>query len=675
MTKPTDAQSAYLAQIDTPASYLLAKRMERFKTNSVLGYRTAGSRAEFLTGEMLFEEMRAIGLSDLHKDPFVVDGWEFKRARMQFTDEEGGEHYCELGGYQTDFDTRGWRRFTVIDAGRCTEAELQSLDVTGKLVLADINQRDDWWISYPVYQAHLHGAAAVIAVQQNGYGEIDSTALNAQNICGPANAPAFSISRRDARTLRAQMEEGETTVLFDAKSTVTPNQTSYNITGTIPGENPDSMILVSAHYDSYFSGFQDDNAAVALMLGIARALVQSKIKPRRTLVFCAMAAEEWGVSDSKYDWSSGAFNQIYRVHPEWVGRVIADLNFELPAYAHDTQDVIRCVYEYSSFVQGFAQGFRDIGHIYPDGVSVTSPVLTWSDDFSLAIAGVPSLVNDFAGGSFMETHYHSQFDNDDAYDEEIYHFHHQLYGCLLLAFDHCLLPPLNFIPRLDALGESLDDAFAEPEQVVALQRAVKRATSAARHCYARVEALNQRYRSLSPRSDEAKAFPPASRSLERELLSAFRFCEDAFVRLTWHDEVIFPHQYAQRNLTLLTRAEEALSMGDLSGTLEALGAIDVNHYARFFSREVCRHFSEYALHQPAERLMWGAGRLLGHCDLFDAVRALEQNRADRQKVLQSISQSQETQRLLLSQAIEQETKDCLTLATLLERLEQNRAFQ
>lgn len=32
------------------------------------------------------------------------------------------------------------------------------------------------------------------------------------------------------------------------------------------------MILVSAHYDSYFSGFQDDNAAVALMLGIARAL-------------------------------------------------------------------------------------------------------------------------------------------------------------------------------------------------------------------------------------------------------------------------------------------------------------------------------------------------------------------------------------------------------------------
>ena len=48
---------------------------------------------------------------------------------------------------------------------------------------------------------------------------------------------------------------------------------------------------------------------------------------------------------------------------------------------------------------------------------MTAPIETWSDDFSMAIAGIPSMVNDFTGGSFMETHYHSQFDNDDYYDE------------------------------------------------------------------------------------------------------------------------------------------------------------------------------------------------------------------------------------------------------------------
>ena len=50
-------------------------------------------------------------------------------------------------------------------AGRGTLQDYEGMDVTGKLVLVDINQRDEWWINYPVYQAHLKGAAAVIAAQ------------------------------------------------------------------------------------------------------------------------------------------------------------------------------------------------------------------------------------------------------------------------------------------------------------------------------------------------------------------------------------------------------------------------------------------------------------------------------------------------------------------------------
>ena len=148
--------------------------------------------------------------------------------------------------------------------------------------------------------------------------------------------------------------------------------------------------------------------------------------------------------------------------------------------------------------------------------------------------------------------------------------------------------------------------------------AAGKALRAAGRCRDRVGALNRHFASLPPRDAEAARLWADSRPLERELLAAFRFCEDAFVRLTWHDEVIFPHQYAQRNLTLLARAAEALTLGDQRGALEALAGIDANHYARFFSREVCRHFTDYALHQPAERLMWGAGRLPGHCELFEA---------------------------------------------------------
>lgn len=114
--------------LDISYSYVLAKRMEEPRTNPVLGYRTAGSRAEFETGELLAAEMRAIGLS-VEKHRFTLDGWDFHHARLTYEDEEGREHIAELGGYQTDFDTKGPRHYTLIDAGTGTAAELDRLDV------------------------------------------------------------------------------------------------------------------------------------------------------------------------------------------------------------------------------------------------------------------------------------------------------------------------------------------------------------------------------------------------------------------------------------------------------------------------------------------------------------------------------------------------------------------
>ena len=347
------AQSAYLEHVDTDYSFALAKKLEDIRSNEALGYRTAGSEAELRTGDMLKAEMEAIGLSDVTKDAFTLDTWTFETAQLTYPTADGSETTVELGGYQTDFSTGGSRTYTIIDGGQGTEADLEGLDVTGKLVLIDINQRENWWINYPAYEAHLHGAAAVIAAQDGGYAEVSDDALNAQDVCGPADAPAFSISRTDADALRASMAAAgtnELAVSFNAESAVTMDGTSYNIVGTIPGRDPDAMVLMSAHYDSYFAGFQDDNAAIALMFGIAKGILDSGYQPEKALVFCAMAAEEWGVSDTRYDWSTGAYNQIFRVHPEWVGKVIADINFELPAMNEGDTDQIRASYELKTFL-------------------------------------------------------------------------------------------------------------------------------------------------------------------------------------------------------------------------------------------------------------------------------------------------------------------------------------
>ena len=633
-------------ETDTGYSYSLAKRMEKYRTNPVLGYRTAGSRAEFETGEMLVREMESLGLSDVHKDRICVDSWEFEKAVMVFTDSRGREHRFQLGAYQTDFHTGGFREFSLVYLGKGTAADYGQVDVTGKLVLIDINQRDEWWINFPVYQAWLKGAAALIAVQEQGYGEINDEALNAQDIAGPDYAPAFSMSRADALVLKASMgEDKQVQVRLDASSTVLKDQETYNIIGTIPGTE-EGMILLSAHYDSYFSGFQDDNAAVAMMLGIARAVLRSGYKPRKTLVFCAMAAEEWGVVNSKYDWSAGAYEQVFTARPDWAGKVIADLNFELPAHAHGRKDAVRCVYEYADFLEEFITGlpagfFAD--QPYPEGVEVLSPIQTWSDDFSMAIAGVPSMVNDFTGGSFMETHYHSQFDNDEFYDEQVYRLHHELFALLILALDETAVVPLQFSPvvqrirkgleqcreicyRADVAGQLGEKKRVLLEKIEELETLSDRALRRCREEYEAVEEYNRNYKQLlrDGKYDEAEKLFRQIRPLEQKLLARFQQEQDAFVRIDWYGNVLYPHEICSANLRLLGGAVRNLKEQRLSSALRKLYQVDNNAYAFNFDEEVYRHFTDYVFHQPKDRLKWGYGRLPEHENLYGTVKQLLQ---------------------------------------------------
>ena len=636
-------QTSILKNLDIDYSYHLAKRMEQFRTNPVLGYRPAGSRAEFETGEMLKQEMEAIGLFDVRKDAIKVDGWEFKKAVLSYTAEDGSRHEIQLGAYQTTFVTEGPKEFSLMYLGKGTAADYEGKDVTGKLVLVDINQRDEWWINYPVYQAHLKGAAALIAVQSGGYGEIDDEALNAQDIAGPEDAPAFSISRKDSDPLKELLEHTqEITVTLDADSRVTRDCTTYNIVGTIPGKHPDRMVLLSAHYDSYFSGFQDDNTAIALMFGIAKALLASGFKPNNTIVICAMAAEEWGVVDSNFDWSTGAYEPVFTAHPEWVGKVIADLNFELPALAHGTRARIRSCYEYTRFLEEYLSELPDLTQAYPEETRVTSPIETWSDDFSMAIAGIPSMVNDFTGGSFMETHYHSQFDNDDFYDEQVYRLHHELFALLIAALDETCVIPLCSAPVMKRAldGYNISSDVLRPfvamdlispmtlaslvEKISVLEKMLADAKNVAESRYESRRSLNSRYRALlsDGKEEAAECLYLEAREAEEEALRRFKCAQDELVRIDWYGNVHYPHEILLQNIRLIGGAIANLKEQNLSSALRKLYQVDNNAYAFMFDEEVYNHFTDYVLNQPQDRLKWGYKRLMPHENLYALVKDL-----------------------------------------------------
>ena len=81
---------------------------------------------------------------------------------------------------------------------------------------------------------------------------------------------------------------------------------SRNVIGFLKGENNDSAIYVTAHYDhlgrmgkkTFFPGANDNASGVAMMLSLARHF--SLTKPKFDLIFIAFGAEEVGLIGSKY---------------------------------------------------------------------------------------------------------------------------------------------------------------------------------------------------------------------------------------------------------------------------------------------------------------------------------------------------------------------------------------
>ena len=316
--------------------------------------------------------------------------------------------------------------------------------------------------------------------------------------------------------------------------------------------------------------------------------------------------------------------------------MIADLNFELPAHAHNRQDAIRCTYEYADFIRQFTDSLTVPKEAYPDGITVLSPIETWSDDFSMAIAGIPSTVNDFSAGPFMQNYYHSQYDNQDVYQEAVYQFHHECYLKLIMAIDRLVLPPMNFSNTMNAVAESIHEnalSFADPEQNVLL-RNLQTIIASAENIYDKICQINAEYATLSD-SDARIAFRHKWEYAGLELLKTFRKAQDYLVRLNWQDEVIFPQEAASKNIRQLEKASRALSEGNITDALKALYRVDNNMYAFLFDEEVYYHFTEYILHQPKDRLMWGAGRIMHHENLYGIVQKLKQRMEEETPELDS----------------------------------------
>ena len=202
---------------------------------------------------------------------------------------------------------------------------------------------------------------------------------------------------------------------------------SPNVVGMIPGSDPalkNEYVLLMAHLDhegvepdakgedKIYNGAMDNAAGVATMLEVARAFATNGEKPKRTILFAAVTAEEDGLLGSDY---------LARHPLPGGGKVVSVVNLDMPVLLYDFTDVTAFGAEHSTMGPMVEAAAGKYGvKLSPDPMPEEN-LFVRSDHYSFVKQGVPSvfLVTGFANGGekvfrdFLKTHYHKVSDQAD----------------------------------------------------------------------------------------------------------------------------------------------------------------------------------------------------------------------------------------------------------------------
>ena len=685
-----DLVNAYLDAVDERYAYEIAETLAydpEYLSNS-LGFRTAGSDAEHAAAGYIAQQMEAIGL-EVEKVPVTVDRWQFNDASLTLA---GTDIDIMPASYATSGTDEDGISAPIVDVGDGTAAAYEGKDVEGKIVLAGVDQWNEAWIDQYMHEADLHGAAAIVTYDTGGYATYSDEMINMQDVCADDVMPCVSISASQYRQLAEAIEAGNDMATLIVDNEMQEEQgTSYNVVGRLKGRSDDQQIIVSGHYDVYFNGFQDDSCAVGLVLAMAKGMVDSGYQPENDILFIAHGAEEWGASGTQFDWTTGAWEMINTAHPEWAGKTIAMINFELPAfYDGMSQGQISCVPEFAALTKSFVEDSgllaEPVDAVYPDGISSESvDTNTMEDGVSYRASGVPYFVNipgtqDGEDG-WIQQRYHTAADDKDTYSAAVMQTNLNTFGALAIYLDQTPALKLDLRAACDDLQEALDTTLAEDAAQPYLAT-LEELRSAVQTHQETIDAVNREYQDALAEGadqqtlDEIRA---RGRALNSKTLEAFRFVQDHFIGILSTSDIVIKHEAYQDNVELIEDVIDALDQGTLSNE-EGNGALDLawminggTEYGYYsFSVETNTISKSFLLEESnPDDLFWGTGKGAVLADTYPATVSLlekaESGDSDFSEEIALYTRELEEQRQLLQEMIRQESSSMRQLSELLAR--------
>ena len=671
---------AFIDKVSSEYAYNIAYELstnEKF-FNSKLGGRNAGSDAEHRTADFLVEKMNEIGLSDVKKTAVKCDKWQFNGASFVVDEKE-----YQVYTYATAETNEDGITAELVYLNKGTMQDYEGKDVNGKIVLIDIDQRNDWWITYPMLEAKLHGAVAIIAANVGGFAQIAGDVLNSQDICGPTAIPTLSIGRDDSKELQEKISKGKVVATLKVDNDVEiGNGTTYNVTGVIKGKSSGHQILVGGHYDVHFTGFQDDNCAVGLVLAMAKAFKDSNYEPENDIVFCLHGAEEWGATYTMYDWTVGAWEMINHANPDWVGKTLAFINFELPAYEFDKYTLTYSAPEMYSMIDYFANKCElspNPEGCFQNGILTEGyQTYTYSDDFSYYAAGVPSMINGFLLQKDMENVfpfyidiYHSQYDTPETYNEKVMRFNLSYYGAFAMFIDQNPALCLDFTSQFNRINESMDRELMKSVAVDldAYDSALGNLKSKATEMNEKIKNTNYNYFALGNDENSKNTLRSEGSKLTDINLEAFKYAQKNLLGLMYEKPIV-PHEAPQKNIRLCESIIECLKKGDVATAVDEY-AWTLNNvlawYTMYFSEEVIKIQDDMFWGESnADNLYWGSNIGFTKAEVDDVVRSLmiryDEVNGDFSKEIIALEKVIDSQKVILKNLCDKEIDSINKLA-------------
>lgn len=275
-----------------------------------IGPRLSGSAEAQLAVEWAKERMERYGLQNVYLQPIMVPHWERGTKEAGWFKTKNGAltpvNLLALGG---SIGTNGLLRaqtvlFNSLEALRNAPAG----SCKGKIVFINQPMNPADIVTFTAYggcyairgegaiEASKKGAIAVIirslALPNDEFPHTGSMHYEAET----PKIPAAAISTKDANALAQSIENESTEFLFEMDCRDYPDAPSFNVWGEIVGKNPNKIITIGGHLDSWDTGegAHDDGAGIIHCLEAMRLLKESGYQPNYTIRMVCFMNEENG---------------------------------------------------------------------------------------------------------------------------------------------------------------------------------------------------------------------------------------------------------------------------------------------------------------------------------------------------------------------------------------------